>query len=205
MKRCILIAGLPASGKTTFAERLGAELAVPVLSKDRLKEILYDTTGFSTHEGKVALSTAATRLLYYYAESLMRAGLSFILENNFENVTKPQLQNLLLTYTYHPLTVRFGGDIRVIYERYIQRDAAPGRHMGHRSSSAYPAPPGERLLAAPMTIDEFISGVESRGIRDFSVGGDEIYVDTTYFEQVQYGEIIEKIQLMLNGRRIELN
>lgn len=193
---CILIAGLPASGKTTFAEHLGAETGLPVISKDRIKELLYDTVGFSGHGEKVTLSTAATRLLYYYAESLMRAGQSFILENNFENVTKPGLQKLLAAYKYRPLTVRFGGDIRVIYERYARRDADPARHAGHKGND-YPQRTGEGILAAPMTMEEFVSGVEARGIRDFSVGGEEIYVDTTHFEQVRYEEIIRQVRLML--------
>ena len=95
MNTCILITGLPASGKTTFAMHLGQELGLPMLSKDRIKEILYDTLGFQSPEEKVSLSIAGTSLLYYYAESLMRAGQSFILENNFENVLKPQRLHLL--------------------------------------------------------------------------------------------------------------
>lgn len=194
--RCILITGLPASGKTTFAEHLGAETGLPVISKDRVKELLYDTIGFSCHAEKVTLSTAATRLLYYYAESLMRVGRSFILENNFENLNKPGLQKQLAAYEYQPLTVRFGGDIRVIYERYARRDGDPARHAGHKGN-VFPPRAGEGILNAPMTMEEFVSGVEARGIRDFSVGGEEMYVDTTHFEQVRYGEIIRQIRLML--------
>lgn len=196
--RCVLIAGLPASGKTTFAEHLGGELGLPVLSKDRIKELMYDTIGFAGRAEKITLSTAATRLLYYYAESLMRAGQSFILENNFENVTKPQLQNLLAAYAYRPLTVRFGGDIRVIYERYARREQSPGRHGGHKGS-AWPPPAGGGLLQAPLTLDEFIAGVEDRGIRDFSVGGEEIFVDSTRFEQVRYSEIVGEVRRRLES------
>ena len=44
---CILIAGLPAAGKTTISESLSQSLNLPVLSKDKIKELLYDTVGFT--------------------------------------------------------------------------------------------------------------------------------------------------------------
>jgi predicted kinase len=40
-ERLILVNGLPGSGKTTLATRLGAALGVPVMSKDAIKEALY--------------------------------------------------------------------------------------------------------------------------------------------------------------------
>jgi predicted kinase len=39
-ERVILVNGLPGSGKTTLARRLGAALGVPVVSKDAVKEAL---------------------------------------------------------------------------------------------------------------------------------------------------------------------
>ncbi len=45
---CILITGIPAAGKSEMARFLGRELGLPVLSKDRIKELLYDTVGFQS-------------------------------------------------------------------------------------------------------------------------------------------------------------
>lgn len=204
MERCILVTGLPASGKTTFACHLGGATGLPVISKDRIKELMYDNIGFHSHAEKVALSVAGTQLLYYFAESLMKAGQGFILENNFENVTKPDLQRLLAQYSYRPLTIRFGGDIRVIYERYARRDADSARHGGHKTDHTYPEKAGNSLFSAPMSMDEFVTGVEQRGIQDFSVGGEEIYVDTTSFESVRYEEIVGQVRLLL-GEHFQLD
>jgi AAA domain len=41
----VLVSGLPGSGKSTLAQLLGPELALPVLSKDAIKEALWDALG----------------------------------------------------------------------------------------------------------------------------------------------------------------
>lgn len=196
MSCCILIAGLPASGKTTFAAHLSEQMALPMISKDRIKEILYDTLGFGGRAEKVSLSIAASELLYYYADSLMRSGGSFILENNFENVQKPGLQRLFAGYSYRTVTVRFGGDVQVIYQRYLARNTSPERHGGHKANDCWPAPAGDGMLRAPMSMDEFVSGVKSRGIAEFSLGGEEIYVDTTDFSRVSYEGLVEQVRML---------
>ena len=50
---CILVTGIPASGKSTIAEHLAKELSLPCFSKDAFKEILFDTVGFRSREEKV--------------------------------------------------------------------------------------------------------------------------------------------------------
>ena len=83
--RCVLITGIPAAGKSTLAKYLGEQLNLPVLSKDRVKELLYDTVGFRSRAEKVRLGIAAMEIMYYAAEQLMLCGRQFIMENNFEN------------------------------------------------------------------------------------------------------------------------
>lgn len=47
---CILITGIPAAGKSTMAEFLSHKLAFPVISKDKIKELLFDDVGFNSRE-----------------------------------------------------------------------------------------------------------------------------------------------------------
>ena len=45
MKRAVLVNGVSATGKSTIALAIGTQLAIPVLSLDRIKEALYDELG----------------------------------------------------------------------------------------------------------------------------------------------------------------
>lgn len=195
MGYCILVAGMPASGKTTFANYLGEQLSLPVISKDRIKEILYDTVGFACKQDKIVLGKAGTSLLYYFAETAMVAQKPFIMENNFEEVSKPALVQLLEKYHYRWITMRFGADIRVVYNRFIKRNQSSSRHKGHVLKNVYPEK--TNLLLAPMSQEEFVQEIETRGIGNFSIGGAEIVVDTTYFEHVNYEAIVEEVKKMI--------
>ena len=64
---CILVAGMPASGKSTIAVRISESLGIPMLSKDSIKEVLFDDLGFHSRAEKVQLGTAAMHILYYAA------------------------------------------------------------------------------------------------------------------------------------------
>ena len=62
---CILVTGIPASGKSTMAKYLSKELGIPMFSKDEIKERLFDTLGFQSREEKVRLGVAAMERLKY--------------------------------------------------------------------------------------------------------------------------------------------
>ena len=60
---CILVTGIPASGKSTMAKYLSKELGIPMFSKDEIKERLFDTLGFQSREEKVRLGVAAMEIM----------------------------------------------------------------------------------------------------------------------------------------------
>ena len=39
---CILVTGIPAAGKSTMAQFLSEQLQIPMISKDKIKEQLFD-------------------------------------------------------------------------------------------------------------------------------------------------------------------
>ena len=62
---CILVTGIPASGKSTLAAAIAGALHLPWISKDRIKELLFDRLGFRSREEKVRLGLAAMDAMYY--------------------------------------------------------------------------------------------------------------------------------------------
>ena len=127
---CIIVTGIPASGKSTLAKELGKRLDLPVFSKDEVKERLYDTLGFQSREEKIRLGIAAMNIMYDIAEQMMKCGKPFLLENNFENESKDGLIRILKAYRCKVLTITLTGDYQVIYQRFVKRNTNPDRHRG---------------------------------------------------------------------------
>ncbi len=192
---CILVTGIPAAGKSTMAQALAEKMHLPLLSKDVIKERLFDTIGFQSRAEKVKLGTASMEILYYAAGQLMRAGQPFILENNFEYSSEPGIKDLLKKYQYPALTILLTGDHKAIYQRFLERENSPARHRGHIVNDCYPEKEGHapEPLKPPLAYEDYVQGIEQRGFEAFSVGGGQIQVDTTDFSKVDIPALLSQI------------
>lgn len=190
---CILITGIPAAGKSTAAAYLSRALHLPVFSKDSIKELMFDRIGFRSRKEKVQLGLASMDILYYVAEQMMKQGLPFILENNFETVSFQPLMNLLEHYSCTAVTVSLTGDYRVIYERFLERDKSPERHRGHVVNDCYPEQ-GTEPPAPPISYEAFLAKIEQRGMDSFTANGPRIAVDTTDFSRVDWDGLVRQIR-----------
>lgn len=193
---CILVTGIPASGKTTFAEYISEQLHIPMISKDQIKEIMFDELGFKSREEKVKLGVASMEIMYYMAGQLMKRGQTFILENNFENSSKEGMDKLLKKYDYKAVTVTLTGNYKKIYERFLARDGSTDRHPGHVVNDYYPRElkPEDKTS---MTYAQYVDKVISRGMDTFSVEGPHVLVDTSDIEQLNLENVVRQIQNML--------
>ena len=63
-KTIILVTGLPAAGKTTVSQALSEALTLPLLSKDAIKESLFDVLGVRDREWSLQLGAAANSVLW---------------------------------------------------------------------------------------------------------------------------------------------
>ena len=212
----ILIAGLPGTGKTSFAKYLSRKLGIPMVSKDIIKEHLFDTIGFKNRAEKVTLGIAAADLMYHVAELHLEIGLPIILENNFESASKPGLLKLIAHYNCKTVMVKFHTEPGVLGKRFLERDKSPERHRGHVINTRYPEVPDNGKLPpdqiqgdrAPSNQDsyepqvtdfsKYYNAMIQRGMADFSVDGEEIFVDTTDFAAVSYDSICNKVKLNIS-------
>ncbi len=136
----IIIAGMPATGKSTVAAAVSEAFGYPVIAKDELKEGLFDVLGFESYAQKRALDHAANEELLRVVRALMRAGASAIIDNNFDTAGGEKLREAIEEYSPNCVTVFLSADPQTLYERYVKRDREHLRHLGHILQDHYPPP-----------------------------------------------------------------
>jgi predicted kinase len=129
----VVITGPPASGKSSAARAIAAELEIPFISKDELKERMYEVFGPSDdgeHEARV--ERAALGILFSVVESNLRAGVSVVAESNFHaDEDVEAIAQLAGSARAHIVQVYFGGDPEELEERFAERAESGDRHPGH--------------------------------------------------------------------------
>jgi predicted kinase len=133
----IVVSGPPASGKTTVARELGSRLSVPLLSKDEIKETLFDTVGYD-EEGLVErLDAAALALLFLTVERLLDAGHSPVVESDFDTTSDTaRLRALREGRSFSLVQIHVGGDAEELARRFAERARGADRHPGHGDEPA---------------------------------------------------------------------
>lgn len=192
----IVLAGMPASGKSTIASKLSAAFSLPVLAKDELKEALFDTVGFRCYAEKRMLDHAANAVLLRAVRAMLSAGQSVILDNNFDQLSACSLDDLTEEFGARCVTVFLGGDTETFYHRYVERDRAHLRHPGHVVQEHYPLLPGE-TADHDMTREEFREKFEKRGMAEIRLRGERIDVDATNPATINVEALIGQIRAIL--------
>lgn len=133
MKKLILITGDLACGKSTFAEILSRKYGFVVLFKDKIKEVLGDTIGFSNREENLKLSKATMELMIRGFSEFADLGIDMILEANFKEEEMKRLHNIAVQKGYDVLSLVLSADIDIIYKRFMNRIENENRHPVHTS------------------------------------------------------------------------
>jgi predicted kinase len=136
MREVVVVSGAPGAGKTTLAVPLAQALGFPLLSKDAIKETLFDVLGHTSAnelESSRRLGAAAMTLLWRLAADCP----AVVIEANFRSASEQErtrLQKLSPT----PVEVYCRLAPAVAAARYNERGARADHHRVHvvRSISA---------------------------------------------------------------------
>lgn len=170
----VLVSGPPASGKTFIANALANQLAIPLIAKDEVKEVLYETLGFRDASWSRKLGVATFALLYQALEVQLRARRSVIIEANFHReYSRPALVRLHAEYAFRPLEIHCVADTEVLLQRYAARAAS--RHPGH---------------ADDVRIDEVATAIAAGSNGAMNLDGSVIVLDTTDFAAVDVEKVL---------------
>ena len=184
MKRILLVVtGPPCAGKTTLAAQLGHELSLPVIHRDVLKEILFDTLGVKDWAWSREVGGSSYVLLFSFLESLLKAGYPCIVETSFEpGRASARLKALSETYNFVPVEILCTSDLETFRQRYQARLGSGERHAGHVDH---------------LNLDEISSRWISGERGSLELGGQSIRVDTTNFGNSERDALTKKLQKIL--------
>jgi predicted kinase len=131
LPRLLCVSGPPASGKSHLACALADAYRLPLLSRDHLKELAFDTLGWSDRAWSRRVGALSYGLLFHAADLLLQTGARFLLEGNLPLQSVQRLNQLLDRHHAAAAQVHLTAPPEVLVGRYRQRAAVGGRHPGH--------------------------------------------------------------------------
>ena len=175
----IIVSGSPGAGKTTLARRIAKELGLPLFARDDIKELLFDTLGWSNRQWSRKLGLASWKVFYHVLEELLKVNQSFVVESNFrKELASKELLALQDEYRFETVQVLCRADSEVLLERFKQRAESGERHPGHVDRLNY---------------DEFEAALHQGDWDALEINGRVVTVDTTDFEAVDWGQLISDV------------
>ena len=159
----VVVTGPPASGKTPVAKALAGGLGVAFVSKDTLKEVLYEHLG-SNDAIEDTIDAAALAGVLRVADAQLAAGLPFIVESNFD--ARSDLGPVLAVAERHGarlVQVHCTLPTESLLRGFAKRAASGRRHAGHRDE------PGD--------VDEIRADVDAGRWDSLDLPGEPIHVD----------------------------
>lgn len=129
MREVVLVSGAPGAGKSTLAAPLASQLSFPLLSKDIIKETLFDQLGHIEGDETASskrLGATSMELLWRLAADCPQV----VIEANFRSQSTYERERLK-ALSSRPVEVYCRVPIAVAAERYSRRGASAGHHAVH--------------------------------------------------------------------------
>jgi len=179
----IIVTGRPAAGKSTLAKWLSQELKFPLVSKDSIREELFDRLGWKDRKWAQELGKASVDMMFYFARAELEVGHSIIMDNSFyPPVSNPRFQALKEKYHAESIQIVCDSDRETLFQRFKSRTESGGRHPGHGDQDV---------------LEELYANLADTSSQILEIGGSVIEVDTTDFARVNYQEILKQVKSLL--------
>jgi predicted kinase len=176
MPKLIIICGLPATGKTTIANKLANNLRILYLQKDQIKEKLYDSLDMSTLEDSKKIGRVSMELLTYLAEEQLKNGVDLIIEAPFmfeEDANLFKLWESKYLLDVYTVICTIGSGERVA--RFSNRERHHAHHDNERSlvgneleavenpNTIYASFPGKHIvISTDKPVDELVESIKNQ-------------------------------------------
>ena len=178
--KIIIVTGRPAAGKSTLARWLSQELKLPLVSKDSIREKLFDRLGWKDRKWAQELGKASIDMMFYFAKAQLEVGHSIIMDNSFyPPVSTPRFQALKEKYNAESIQIVCDSDRETLFQRFRSRADSRNRHPGH----------GDHDVLEELYV--YLSDTSSQIL---DIGGSVIEVNTTDFAKVDYQKILEQVK-----------
>ena len=179
----IIVTGRPAAGKSTLAKWLSQELKVLLVSKDNIREELFDRLGWKDRVWAQELGKASVDMMFYFARAELEVGHSMIMDNTFDPVVSlPRFQALKDQYSAETIQIICNAGSEILFERFRARFEMGVRHPGH----------GDEAV-----LDQLREFLSSNKAPLLDIGGSVIEVDTTDFARVNYQGMLKQVKSLL--------
>jgi len=179
----IIVTGKPAAGKSTLAKWLSQELKLPLVSKDSIREELFDRLGWKDRKWAQELGKASIDMMFYFARAELEVGHSIIMDNSFHPpVSNLRFQALKEQYRAESIQIICDADREALFQRFRARADSGGRHPGHGDQDV---------------LEELYANLAGTFPQVLDIGGSVIEIDTTDFTSVDYPEILDKVNALL--------
>lgn len=131
-KLLVIITGHPGSGKSTLARQLSERYQIPYLSKDAIKERIFDGLGSKDKTWSLQVSGVSHRIMDDAIEAQLQTGHSIIVESNFKRDTdSTRFRKLAKKHQATCMQILCKADGQVLFERWNARIQNAQRHEGH--------------------------------------------------------------------------
>ena len=184
----VIVHGSPATGKTTIARFLADQLNLPLVTKDDIKERLFEKLGWSDRAWSRKVGAATYSILIYVVEQQLRAGASLVVESNFNFESDSVFEDLSKRVSFEAVQVICQASRDVVLERFSSRQARGLRHPGHVDT---------------VVVEEMRSADHAEKTGPLSIGGEVIELDTDDFERLDLGEVAARVSKILGRRTAE--